>query len=191
MIYAMIVQITISILDLLGVAAIGLLGALSITGIQSETSSGRVYSVLKILNIENQSFQIQTMILGLSAVFLLIGRTLFSIYFTKRILFFLSRRGAAISSNLVTKLLMNELVVVQLRSTQDRIYALTHGVQVMVIQVLAATIILVSDVSLLVVMTLTILALDFFLALGTIFFIGMLGLFFYRYIYSRAKSLAT
>ena len=191
MIYAMIVQITISILDLLGVAAIGLLGALSITGIQSETSSGRVYSVLKILNIENQSFQIQTMILGLSAVFLLIGRTLFSIYFTKRILFFLSRRGAAISSNLVTKLLMNELVVVQLRSTQDRIYALTHGVQVMVIQVLAATIILVSDVSLLVVMTLTILALDFFLALGTIFSIGMLGLFFYRYIYSRAKSLAT
>jgi hypothetical protein len=86
---------------------------------------------------------------------------------------------------------MNELVVVQLKSTQDRIYALTHGVQVMVIQVLAATIILVSDISLLVVMTLTILALDFFLALGTIFFIGILGLFFYRYIYSKAKSLAT
>ena len=191
MVYAIIVQITISVLDLLGVAAIGLLGALSITGIQSETSSGRVYSVLKILNIENLSFQIQTMILGLSAVVLLIGRTLFSIYFTKRILFFLSRRGASISSDLVTKLLMNELVVVQLKSTQERIYALTHGVQVMVIQVLAASIILVSDVSLLIVMTLTILALDFFLAIGTIIFIGILGLFFYRYIYSKAKLLAT
>ena len=131
------------------------------------------------------------MILGLSAVVLLIGRTLFSIYFTKRILFFLSRRGASISSDLVTKLLMNELVVVQLKSTQERIYALTHGVQVMVIQVLAASIILVSDVSLLIVMTLTILALDFFLALGTIIFIGILGLFFYRYIYSKAKLLAT
>ena len=57
MIYAIIVQITISVLDLLGVAAIGLLGALSITGIQSETSTGTVYSVLKILNIESLSFQ--------------------------------------------------------------------------------------------------------------------------------------
>jgi ABC-type multidrug transport system fused ATPase/permease subunit len=191
MVYAMIVQITISVLDLLGVAAIGLLGALSVTGIQSETSTGTVYSGLKILNIENLSFQMQTMILGLSAVVLLIGRTLFSIYFTKRILFFLSRRGAAISSNLVTKLLMNELVVVQSKSTQERIYALTHGVQVMVIQVLAASIILVSDVSLLIVMTLMILTLDFFLALSTVVFIGVLGLFFYRYIYSKAKSLAT
>lgn len=191
LVYAIIVQITISVLDLLGVAAIGLLGALSITGIQSETSSGRVYSALKILNIENLSFQFQTMILGLSAVVLLIGRTLFSIYFTKRILFFLSRRGAAISSDLVTKLLMNELVVVQLKSTQERIYALTHGVQVMVIQVLAASTILISDISLLIVMTLTILALDFFLALGTIVFIGILGLFFHRYVYSKAKLLAT
>jgi len=191
MIYAIIVQITISILDLLGVAAIGLLGALSIIGIQSQTSSGRVYSVLKILNIENLSFQTQTIILGISAVILLVGRTLFSIYFTRRILFFLSRRGAVISSSLVTKLLMNELVVVQLKSTQDRIYALTHGVQVMVIQVLAAAIILVSDVSLLIVMTLTLFLLDFFLALGTVLFLGVFGLFFYYYIYSKAKALAT
>jgi ABC-type multidrug transport system fused ATPase/permease subunit len=122
---------------------------------------------------------------------LLVGRTFFSIHFTRRILFFLSRRGAIISSNLVSKLLMNELVVVQLKSTQDRIFALTNGVQVMVLQVLAAAIILVSDASLLVVMTSTLFVLDFYLALSTTFFLGILGLFFYHFIYRKAKSLAT
>lgn len=189
--FAIIIQITISILDLLGVAAIGLLGALSVLGIQSGTSSGKVFSLLKAINIENQTFQVQSIILGISAVILLVGRTFFSIFFTRRVLFFLSRRGAVISSNLVSKLLTNDLVVVQVKSTQDRIYALTHGVQIIVIQVLAATIILISDVSLLIVMTLTLFVLDFFLALSTMFLLGILGTFFYRFIYAKARLLAT
>jgi ABC-type multidrug transport system fused ATPase/permease subunit len=189
--FAILIQITISILDLLGVAAIGLLGALSVLGIQSGTSSGKVYSLLKTINLENQTFQVQSIILGISAVLLLVGRTFFSIYFTRRILFFLSRRGAAISSSLVSKLLTNDLVVVQVKSTQDRIYALTHGVQIMVIQVLAATIILISDVSLLIVMTLTLFVLDFYLALSTMLLLGILAMFFYRFIYAKARLLAT
>ena len=189
--FAILIQITISILDLLGVAAIGMLGVISVVGIQSGSSSGRVESILRILNIENQTLQVQSIILGIAAVVLLVGRTFFSIYFTRRILFFLSRRGAIISSSLVTKLLRNDLVVVQVKSTQDRIYALTHGVQIMVIQVLAATIILVSDASLLIVMTLTLFVLDFFLALSTVIVLGILGMFFYRFIYARARLLAT
>ena len=189
--FAVVIQITISFLDLLGVAAIGLLGALSVIGIQSGTSSGKVNSLLEAIHIENQTFQVQSIILGISAVVLLVGRTFFSIYFTRRILFFLSRRGATISSNLVTKLLTNDLVVVQVKSTQDRIYALTHGVQIMVIQVLAAAIILISDLSLLVVMTITLFVLDFFLALSTVFLLGILGTFFYRFLYSKARSLAS
>jgi ABC-type multidrug transport system fused ATPase/permease subunit len=189
--FAIFIQITISIIDLLGVAAIGLLGTLTVLGIQSSTSSGNVYLLLKTLNIENQTFQVQSMVLAIGAVILLVGRTLFSIYFSRKILFFLSRRGAVLSSNLVSKLLTNDLVIVQGKSIQDRIYALTHGVQIMVIQVLAGSIILISDVSLLIVMTLTLFVFDFFLALSAIFLVGLLGIFFYHFIYAKARLLAT
>ena len=188
---AVLIQVTISLLDLLGVAAIGLLGALSVIGIQSGTSNGKIESLLQAIHIENQTLQAQSLILGISAVVLLVGRTFFSIYFTRRILFFLSRRGAAISSNLVTKLLTNDLIVVQVKSAQERIYALTVGVQNMVIQVLAAAIILISDLSLLVVMALTLFLLDFVLALSTMLLFGIIGVFFYRFIYAKAQFLAS
>ena len=81
-------------LDLLGVMAVGLLGALSVSGIQSNNPSDRVGSALEIIQIQDLAFQTQVLILGVSAVVLLVSRTILSIYFTRRILFFLSRRGA-------------------------------------------------------------------------------------------------
>ncbi len=189
--FAVLIQIAISILDLLGVAAIGLLGALSVMGIQSRASSGRIESILATLNIENLSFQEQSIILGASAVVFLVGRTLFSVYFTRRILYFLSRRGASISADLVAKLLMKDLVEVQAKSIYDRVYALTQGVESIVIQVLAASIILVSDVSLLLVLVMGLFILDFYLALSTIFVLLIVGVLFSRVIFTKSRSLAT
>jgi hypothetical protein len=84
----MLLQVGIGALDLLGVVAIGLLGALSVTGLQSGEPGDRVSSVLDILHIADLSFQIQATLLGVGALFLLVGRTIVSIFFTRRILFF-------------------------------------------------------------------------------------------------------
>ena len=77
-----------SFLDLLGVLTIGLLGAVAVGGISSSNPGSRVSEVLRILHISETSFQTQASILGAIAVVLLVGRTIFSIYFTRRILFF-------------------------------------------------------------------------------------------------------
>lgn len=82
------IQVCMGALDLLGVAAIGLLGALSVTGLQSRPPGDRINSALKILHVSELSFQSQAVTLGSLAVFLLIGRTLLSIFFTRRVLFF-------------------------------------------------------------------------------------------------------
>ena len=92
----MVLQAGIGALDLLGVVAIGLLGALSVTGLQSRNPGDRVSTVLNFLHIANSSFQIQATLLGVGALILLVGRTIVSIFFTRRILFFFSRRGAKI-----------------------------------------------------------------------------------------------
>ena len=184
-----ILQILMGALDLMGVVAIGLLGALSVTGLQSRKPGDRVDSALDFLQISNATFQTQAIILGVSAVFLLVGRTLLSIFFTRRILFFLSRRGASISANLISRLLSQPLLIVQERTTQETLYAVTSGVSLITLQVLATSVVLVSDISLLLVMVIGLFAVDPTTAIGTFLIFSLIGFFLYRFMHVRAGVL--
>ena len=144
----MVLQILLAGLDLLGVIAIGLLGALSVSGLQSNPPGDRVSQALEILHIQNETFQNQAVILAISALILLVGRTVLSIVFTRRILFFLSRRGAKVSADLISRLLSQPLLVVQSRTTQETVFAVTRGVVVIVLQVLATAVVWVADLAL-------------------------------------------
>ena len=94
-----IIQIFLGLIDLLGVAIFGIMGALTVTGVQSRQPSSRVGSTLKFLGIDNFTFQSQVAILALIAASALIIRTLVSVYFSRKILYFLSRKSALISAN--------------------------------------------------------------------------------------------
>jgi ABC-type bacteriocin/lantibiotic exporter with double-glycine peptidase domain len=184
-----ILQIFMGALDLLGVIAIGLLGALSVTGLQSQQPGNRVNSALRLLHISQSSFQTQAAILGLSALILLVGRTVLSIIFTRRILFFLSRRGAKISASLISRLLAQPLLAIQERTTQETVYALTTGVERLVLQVLASSVMWVSDLALLVVMFLGLMIVDPLTAISTLVVFCVVGYFLYRMMHVRAGNL--
>ena len=186
-----ILQILMGGLDLLGVIAIGLLGALSVTGLQSINPGDRVTAALKILRIAGASFQSQVIILGISAVILLVGRTVLSIFFTRRILFFLSRRGAKISADLISRLLAQPLLIVQSRTIQETAYAVTTGVERIVLQVLASTIVWISDFSLLCVMLLGLLFVDAFTAILTLLVFLIVGYFLHKFMHVRAGLLGS
>ena len=183
-----ILQIFMGILDLLGVVAIGLLGALSITSLQSAEPLERVTWALRFLHISNASLQIQILVLGAGALLFLVGRTILSIYFTRKVLFFLSRRGAKISSNLVSRLLSQSLLKVQERSTQETLFAVTTGVGVITLGVLAAGIVLISDVSLLAVLMVGLFVIDPVTAFATFAVFVLVGILLYRNMHERASS---
>lgn len=182
-------QIFMGALDLLGVIAIGLLGALSVTGIQSRPPGDRVNSALQLLQISNASFQVQAIVLGVGALVLLIGRTLLSILFTKKVLFFLSRRGAKISAELISRLLSQPLVLIQQRTTQEMLFAVTNGVNLITLQVIANSVVLVADISLLVIMVVGLFFVDTTTALGTFLIYGLIGYLLYRLMHVRARTL--
>ena len=182
-------QILMGGLDLLGVAAVGLLGSLSVSGLQSSNPGDRAGAALKILHIEEFTFQTQRFSLGISAVGLLVGRTILSIIFTRRILFYLSRRGAKISADLVSRLLSQPLLLVQSRSTQETVYAVTTGVERIVLQVLATSVVWIADFSLLLIMLLGLLVVDPITALATFLVFTLIGLFLYRFMHVRAGIL--
>lgn len=184
-----IIQILLGFLDLLGVLAIGLLGAISITGIQSKEPDSRVFQILKLLKLEDRSFQSQAITIAGIAISLLIGRTLLSAIFTKRIMYFLSRRSAQMSANLVNKLLAQPLLVNQQRTLQETLFAVTTGVGVITVLVLANTVMIISDVSLLLILLLGLLLIDPATAMGTFCLFLFTGLFLYKFLSVRAHAL--
>lgn len=184
-----VLQVCIGVLDLLGVIAIGLLGALSVTGLQSRLPGNRVTSALNFLNLSDVSFQSQALFLGLGAVVLLVGRTVISIFFTRRILFFLSNRGAQISANLVSRLLSQSLIAIQSRTSQETLFAVTRGVEYVTLQILAPAIVLVSDVALLFILAIGLFTIDPLTAIGTFFVFFAIGYVLYRFMHVRAGTL--
>jgi len=184
-----VLQIFLGVLDLLGVLAIGVLGALSVAGLGQQKSGNRVNAVLQFLNIGQLSFQEQTVVIGLIAMFLLVGRTFVSIFFTRRVLFFLSRRGAKLSASIISRLLAQPLLSVQARTTQETLYAVTNGVGVITLGILANSIVLLSDALLLLVLAFGLFVVDPFTAFGVFFIFTLIGLILYRFMHVKAKSL--
>ena len=102
-------QLFLGIFDLFAIAAIGLLSVLTINGIQSKSPGVRTNIFIDLIHIKHLSFQYQVAVLGSIAVILMVSRTILSIVFTRRILYFLSRKSATISGELVAKLLSRNL----------------------------------------------------------------------------------
>lgn len=180
------IQIFLALLDLLGVAVIGVIGSLAVTGIRSSQPGNRVSEVLKFLQLDSQSFQSQIAVLGAISAALLICRTIFSVYFTRKSIFFLSHRGAKISSELVLRLLQLPLQRIQSRSTQETAFAVTTGVQTITLGILATAVTIISDTALLLVLTIGLLIIDPVTSLSTVTIFALLSLTVYRLTSARA-----
>ena len=184
-----VVQLLLSLLDLLGVALVGILATLAVNGIESKASPGKVETVLRLMQIDEYSLQKQAAILGVSAVLLLIGRTFLSVIFVRRTLFFLSRRGATLSSSLFSKVVSQSLQGIQKHSIQEYLYSITLGVEIITLRILAQFVTLISDGSLLLVMAIALLVVDPILALTSFLALGLVSYSLYRMMHARARKL--
>ena len=183
------VQIFMGFVDLAGVATIGILGALAVNGIQSKGPGDRVSNVLDILGLGNQTFQTQAAVLGIIATALLLGRTIFSIFFTRRTLFFLSHKGAKASADLISKLLSQSLLDIQSRTSQETLFAVTSGVSVIMLGVIGTAVTIVADTSLLLILSIGLFIVDTSMAVGTVLTFGLIGVILYKLLNIRAKTL--
>lgn len=183
------IQIFLGLLDLLGVAIIGLLGALSFNGVQSRPPGDRVSSFLKFVGLYGETFQSQATALGIAASVILIGRTLISIVLTRKVLFFLSRRGAVLSSDLMKKLMSQPLVTIQQNTLYQNLYAITSGVSNITLGILGTAVVLIADISLLVIMTAGLVVVDPIMALSTAIFFAVIGFGLFKLMHQKAGAL--
>ena len=146
------IQIFLSFLDLIGVAFFGLIGSVSVAAISSTQLAGRTASIVDLLGLQSYSSQIQVAFLGLFAAILMIVKTFASLYFNKKVIFFLSRKSAILSANLTSNLFKKSFTEIKKQGSQKLIYTLTTGVDRITVGVLATTVALIADFSLLIVL---------------------------------------
>jgi ABC-type multidrug transport system fused ATPase/permease subunit len=184
-----IVQIALSLLDLIGVALIGILGALAVNGVASRQPGSRVYSVLNFVGLENQNLQVQAAVIAIAATLLLIGKTILSVILVRKTTFYLSRRGARISALLLSKLLNQPLTNLNLDSSQTKLYSVGSGVNTIVVGILSAGVTLIADLSLLIVMLLGLFVVDFAIAISSLVIFSLVGFLLFLVMNKRAAKL--
>jgi len=187
--FVILIQITLGFLDLLGVALIGLIGSMAVNGIQSRPPGTRISKILDFIGLENLSFQNQVATLGVLAATVLVSRTLVSMYFTKRILHFLAKRAAFTSNKLVTLVLNSPILTIQKRSRQETLYATTEGVNMVLISVIGTVIGVVSDIFLLILLSVGLFLVNPPIAIATFGIFTTVGMMLYFRVNKRVNRL--
>jgi len=183
------ITLFLAILDLFGVLLIGVIGSLSITGLGNGQTGDRVSIALRVLQIDNLDFESQVIVVGLIAALLLITKTILSLFLIRKTLFFMSRRAAVMSSNLIIRYFTIPVSRVNKRSAQTSIYSLTTGVNLIMVGVIGVSVALISDIALLTVMSAGLFLIDPVSAIGASLIFGLLALILYRAMYRKMQRL--
>ena len=182
-------QICLGGLDLLGVLTLGLLASISVSGLQNGNMPESRNGLLNNMGLSSLSLQEQLVVLGILSICLLVGRTLLSVIFTRRVLYFFSCKGAEITNSLLSGLMSKSLLVVQSQSTQQTLYAVTKGVEIITLRIMASAVTFFSDSIILLIMGIGLLFVDPMTAIGTFIFLAGVGTFLDRLLNIKAVQL--
>lgn len=183
------IQVFLSFFDLLGLAVVGVLGNLAVSGVQSNQPSSIVRSFLALIGLESASIQYQTATLGVIASVFLISRSLISVIFTRKYTLFLSRRAAVISARLTSRLLSQSLTYIQSNTNMYFLNALTTGVQSITVGVIGTLITLIADMSLMIVLSAGLFIVDPVMSLVSLLFFVSVASILYKLTHVRARQL--
>jgi ATP-binding cassette subfamily C protein len=189
--FVVVFQILLSILDLIGVALIGVIATLSVYGIQSQDSGNFAKFLTDSLGISDESFQKQIFTLSLLTILILLAKTAASLWITRRSLNFISRRGATLSGTLLRKILRKPSIEINTYSQQDLIYAATNGVQNLMTGIVGISISIVSDTFLLILLTLGLCLFNPVLALTTFILFSLIGTVLSAYLKNKAFKIGS
>ena len=182
-------QFFLGILDLIGVALIGLIGTLTVNGIQSKGPTPKIVQVLDFFGLDSLTFQQQVGVLGIFSVSFLLIRTFVSVALIKKTLTFLSSRGADLGESLIRGVLTQPFVDLQKLGFQIPVFSVTHGTSIIMVGILGAGVGIASDLILLSVLSIGLFLLSPIVAIQALVLYFGLGLTLYFVMHKKVKSL--
>jgi ABC-type multidrug transport system fused ATPase/permease subunit len=185
----LIVNTMLAFLDLIGVALIGVASAILIRGLQAQQAGDQVSRFLDLLNLEGLPQRTLLIVLGCTAVFFFVLKTILSVYFLRRTLRYLSIRNAQISSSLVSKMLNRPVEKIFSKSIQHQIYNVTGGVERLVGGAITSLVVIASDLALLMVILVGLMLVDPITSIGTFFVFTAIAFSLYLLLHKRVAVL--
>jgi ATP-binding cassette subfamily C protein len=183
-------QCFIALLDLLGIVLLGIVGALTITGIQSQNPTNSVFEILKILNLGEANFQTQIIVLTGIAILVLMTKTLMSVFITRRALRFLTKKSAQLAIQTSEDFFSQEIRNIHTHPVASVQYKLGPGSSSLIVGVLGNALSLLGDIATLLIIAIGILLIDPSIAISSIIIFGLFSIGMYKYLQGRSKFLA-
>jgi ABC-type bacteriocin/lantibiotic exporter with double-glycine peptidase domain len=181
-------QSILGVLDLIGIAVIGIIGLITLRGFQSQELSGKSLELIKLLNLANFSFQSQVATLGILAAFVLILRTILSLYLNWRVMYFLSTRSVIIAEDLLSKLIGKGQINFHNKSISEIQHILGPGVFAIATGVLGTASTLIADISSVLMISITIILIDPLIGVVSILLFSIVGIFLYYGLRKRVEA---
>ncbi len=185
----LIINTFLAFLDLFGVALIGITSAILIRGLQGLAAGDQVTRFLEMLNLNGLPQRSLLILLGGSAIFFFVLKTILSVYFLRKTLRYMSIRNAQISSSLVSKMLNRPVERIFSKPIQRQIYNVTGGVERLVGGAVASLLMIASDLVLLLVILVGLMLVDPITSIGTFFVFTGIGFLLYFLLHKRVAIL--
>jgi ABC-type multidrug transport system fused ATPase/permease subunit len=187
----LIINSFLAFLDLIGVALIGITSAILIRGLQGLAAGDQVTRFLELLNLDGLPQQSLLILLGGSAIFFFILKTILSVYFLRRTLRYMSIRNAQISSSLVSKMLNRPVEKIFSKPIQHQIYNVTGGVDKLIGGAVTSLVVIASDLVLMLVILVGLMLVDPITSVGTFVVFTGIAFLLYFLLHKRVAILAT
>ena len=173
---AFLVQISLSVLDLIGIGAIAAVVAIAVSVIQGSDLPAIIQTLFDFLDLNSDDPYKAVLMIGSSAAILLISKTLLSAIITRKQLQFLANRDAIASTKLLNQFLQRSIKVINEKPSQETIYALTTSVSAATVTFLGNLLIISAEGSLLLVVAILLFVADPLVALGAIILFASVGI---------------
>jgi ATP-binding cassette subfamily C protein len=138
------IQISISTLDILAILLLGLTSKLGLDYVQNKTVSFPE-TLTSFLGIKNHSFEVQAGIISILIVSLFSTRTVFSIYSSQRVLLYLGNKASYASNRIIEKIFRGRPQTIIARNSQEFLYGITSGIDSLTLSYLGSLTILITE----------------------------------------------
>ena len=182
-------QLLANLMDIVGLILIGLLLALSITGIQSRDAGSAVSRVTEILKIDGLTLAGQATFLGGLAMGFFLGKTFFSIWLSRKTLRMLSVTSAKLSAEYSDRLLNSGYKEISKHSIQKYQFDILSGMNALILEGLGGTLAFLVDTALIIFIFTALILVDPFVAFVALIIFFSLGLLLYSIMGERLKKI--
>lgn len=154
------IQVSLGLLDLIGIAMVGMLAGVAASGIGATGIPGPVEAAIDRLGLGTLTVSQLTVLFATLAVVVLVGKTILSAILSRRIFRLLANQQASVSASLARRFLSRPLLDVQRWTTSEAIYALGSGVGAATVAVLGSAVTIASELFLFALVIVTLLLVD-------------------------------